>query len=67
MLLATQPVAALFECADEIKAHHHFPVFGALMTLLGFKQQVIPYHYLAHHYRNIWLALWVRSDVPATD
>ena len=70
MLFATQPVAALFECADEIKAHHHFPVFGALMTLLGFKQaweQVIPYHYLAHHYRNRWLALWIRSDVPATE
>lgn len=70
MLFATQPVAALFECADETKAHHHFPVFGALMSQIGFKQaweQAVPYHYLAHHYRNRWLALWIWSDVSATE
>ena len=69
MIFATQPVAAIFECADEIKSHHHFHVFGALLTQLGYKlawEQILPYHYLAHHYRNRWLALWVRADVPAT-
>ena len=47
MIFATQPVAALFECADEIKSHHHFHVFGALMTQIGFKlawEQIMPYH-----------------------
>lgn len=69
MLFATQPVAAMFECADEIKSHRHFHVFGALMNQLGYKlawEQVTPYHYLAHHHRNRWLALWVRCDIPAT-
>ena len=70
MIFAIQPVAAIFECADEIKSHHHFHVFGALMTQLGYKlawEQIMPYHYLSNHYRNRWLALWVRYDIPATE
>ena len=69
MIFATQPIAAMLECADEIKSHHHFHVFGALMNRIGYKlawEQIGPYHYLAHHYRNRWLALWVRCDIPAT-
>ena len=69
LLFASQPNAAMFECADAIKSHHHFPVFGALMNHLGYKQvweQIIPYHLLANHHRNRWFSVWVRHDVQAT-
>ena len=67
-VFATQPIVAMFECADAIKSHHHFPVFGALMNHLGFKQvweQLLPYHLLANHHRTRWLSIWVRCDIPA--
>ena len=62
-----QVVAICLECADEFKTHRHACLIEKILFLAGYRrawEQVCQIHQLADCFRNRWLALWVRADVP---
>ena len=62
-----QVVVICLECADEFKTHQHACLIERLLFLAGYRriwEQVCQMHQLADCFRNRWLALWVRVDVP---
>ena len=63
-----QPVLLLFECADEIMVHKHFPILENLLRLLGFRKiwdQTLNLATMASCQRNRWIAVWARSDLSS--
>ena len=65
-LCKTCPIAALFECSDDIEAHSHWRALSAGLQLAGYRcfwSQDVALHQLTGNHRTRWLAVWLRLDI----